>query len=74
MKGVLRRLTWGLADQAVTSLVSFVVGIVVACELGALEFGAFSLAWVTYGVVVNISHDLTTDPLAVQFSEIPKPI
>ena len=70
MRGVLRRLTWGLADQAVTSMVSFVVGIVVARELGALEFGAFSLAWVTYGVVVNISRGLATDPLAVRFSGV----
>lgn len=70
MRGVLRRLTWGLADQAVTSLVSFVVGIVVARSLGAVEFGAFSLAWVTYGVVVNISRGLATDPLAVRFSGV----
>jgi O-antigen/teichoic acid export membrane protein len=74
MKGVLRRLTWGLADQAVTSLVSFVVGIVVARSLGAVEFGAFSLAWVTYGVVVNISRGLATDPLAVRFSGVPRPV
>ncbi|MFF0340490.1 hypothetical protein [Kribbella sp. NPDC004875] len=73
MHGVLRRLTWGLADQAVTSLVSFVVGIVVARSLGALEFGAFSLAWVTYGVVVNISRGLATDPLAVRFSGVEHP-
>jgi O-antigen/teichoic acid export membrane protein len=72
MRGILRRLTWGLADQAVTSLVSFVVGIVVARSLGAVEFGAFSLAWVTYGVAVNISRGLATDPLAVRFSAVPR--
>ncbi|WP_433167840.1 hypothetical protein [Kribbella sp. CA-247076] len=71
MRGVLRRVTWGLADQAVTSLVSFVVGIVVARSLGAVEFGAFSLAWVTYGVAVNISRGMATDPLAVRFSGVP---
>ncbi|TDD24097.1 hypothetical protein E1218_16735, partial [Kribbella turkmenica] len=71
---MLRRVTWGLADQAVTSLVSFVVGIVVARSLGALEFGAFSLAWVTYGVVVNISRGLATDPLAVRFSGVPRSV
>lgn len=74
MRGVLRRLTWGLADQAVTSMVSFVVGIVVARSLGAVEFGAFSLAWVTYGVVVNISRGLATDPLAVRFSGVARPL
>jgi len=74
MRGVLRRVTWGLADQAVTSMVSFVVGIVVARSLGAAEFGAFSLAWVTYGVVVNISRGLATDPLAVRFSGVPRKV
>jgi O-antigen/teichoic acid export membrane protein len=52
-------------------MVSFVVGIVVARSLGAAEFGAFSLAWVTYGLVVNISRGLATDPLAVRFSGVP---
>ncbi|MGH3464622.1 MAG: hypothetical protein ACRDP9_24405 [Kribbellaceae bacterium] len=68
--GVLRRLSWGLVDQAVTSLVSFVVGIFVARSLGAVEFGAFSLAWVTYGVCLNISRGLATDPLAVRYSGV----
>jgi O-antigen/teichoic acid export membrane protein len=68
--GVLRRLSWGLVDQAVTSLVSFVVGIVVARSLGAVQFGAFSLAWVTYGVCLNISRGLATDPLAVRYSGV----
>ncbi|HWD77790.1 MAG TPA: hypothetical protein VG497_02885 [Kribbella sp.] len=71
---MLRRLTWGLADQAMTSLVSFIVGIVVARSLGALEFGAFSLAWVTYGVAVNVSRGLATDPLAVRFSGVERPV
>ena len=74
MKAVLRRLTWGLADQAVTILVSFLVGVVVARQLGALQFGAFSLAWVTYGVVLNISRGLGTDPLAVRFSGLERPV
>jgi O-antigen/teichoic acid export membrane protein len=74
MHGILRRLTWGLADQAVTSMVSFIVGIVVARALGAVEFGAFSLAWVTYGVIVNISRGLATDALAVRFSGVARPV
>jgi O-antigen/teichoic acid export membrane protein len=74
MRGALRRLSWGLADQAVTSLVSFLVGIVVARSLGAADFGAFSLAWVTYGMVVNISRGLATDPLAVRFSGVPRSV
>jgi O-antigen/teichoic acid export membrane protein len=65
------RLSWGLADQAVSSLTNFAVGIFVARSLGATAFGIFSLAWVTYGVVLNISRGLATDPVMVRFSGVP---
>ncbi|MEC3976531.1 hypothetical protein [Amycolatopsis sp. H20-H5] len=61
------RLSWGLGDQAVSSLTNFIVGIYVARSLGAVAFGIFSLAWVTYGVVLNVSRGLATDPLMVRF-------
>lgn len=64
------RLSWGLGDQAVSSLTNFAVGIYVARSLGLAAFGVFSLAWVTYGVVLNISRGLATDPLMVRFSAV----
>ncbi|MEU7581705.1 hypothetical protein AB0B50_29355 [Streptomyces sp. NPDC041068] len=64
------RLSWGLADQAVCSLNNFAVGIYVARSLGLTAFGVFSLAWVTYGVVLNVSRGLATDPLVVRFSGV----
>ncbi|MEV5510698.1 hypothetical protein [Streptomyces orinoci] len=66
------RLSWGLADQAASSLSNFAVGIYVACSLGLAAFGAFSLAWVTYGVVLSVSRGLATDPLVVRFSGVPE--
>lgn len=65
---VVRRLGWGVSDQAMSSLSNFVLGIVVAKSLGAADFGAFSLAYVTYGVIINASRGLATDPLVVRFS------
>lgn len=62
---------WGLADQAVSSLTNFAVGVVVARTLGATAFGIFSLVWVTYGVAVNVSRGLASDPLVVRFSGDP---
>jgi hypothetical protein len=62
------RLSWGLADQAVSSITNLMVGLVVARSLSVPEFGMFSLAWVTYGVVINLSRGLATDALAVRFS------
>lgn len=65
---MVRRLGWGVADQVVSSLSNFVVGIYVVHALGAVQFGAFSLAFVTYGFVLNASRGLATDPLMVRFS------
>src|SRR5580765_3039256 len=62
------RISWGLADQAVSSITNFAVSLVVARSLGVVNFGIFGLAWVTYAVVLNISRGLVTDPLAVRFS------
>jgi O-antigen/teichoic acid export membrane protein len=36
--------------------------------LGAVQFGAFSLAYVTYGLALNASRGLSTEPLMVRFS------
>jgi O-antigen/teichoic acid export membrane protein len=63
-----RRMGWGLADQVMSSLSNFAVSIYVVHELGAVQFGAFSLAYVTYGFVLNASRGLATDPLIVRFS------
>ncbi|MFE0877801.1 hypothetical protein ACFW4X_23600 [Streptomyces smyrnaeus] len=69
-RAIVGRLSWGLADQAASSLTNFAVGIHVARSLGLAAFGAFSLAWVTYGVVLSVSRGLATDPLVVRFSGV----
>ncbi|MEU6990153.1 hypothetical protein ABZ953_05755 [Streptomyces sp. NPDC046465] len=70
-RAIVGRLSWGLADQAASSLSNFVVGMYVARSLGLTAFGVFSLAWVTYGVVLSVSRGLATDPLVVRFSGVP---
>jgi O-antigen/teichoic acid export membrane protein len=51
-----------------SSLTNFAVSIYIARTLGAVAFGAFSLSYVTYGFVLQVSRGLTTDPLLVRFS------
>jgi O-antigen/teichoic acid export membrane protein len=65
---VVRRLGWGVADQAISSLSNFAVGLFVARNFGASSFGAFALAFVTYTVVINACRGLATDPLLVRYS------
>jgi O-antigen/teichoic acid export membrane protein len=62
------RLGWGVADQGMSSLTNFAVSIYVVHVLGVVQFGAFSLAYVTYGFALNASRGLATDPLIVRFS------
>ena len=63
-----RRLTWGIADQAMGSLTNFLLSIYIAKTLGAAQFGAFSLAYVTYGFADNASRGLSIEPLLIRFS------
>ena len=62
------RMGWGVADQGMSSLTNFAVNIYIARELGAVEYGAFALAFVTYAFALNASRGLATDPLMVRFS------
>ena len=64
------RLGWGVADQAMSSLTNFGVSIYVARTLGTMEFGAFSLAFATYLIVLAASRGLATDALAVRYSGV----
>ena len=68
---IAKRAGWGVADQALSSLTNFAVGVFVARELGPAEFGAFSLAFATYLFALNASRGLATDPLSVRFSDVP---
>ena len=63
-----QRLSWGVADQGMWSLSNFAVNIYIARTLGAVQYGAFALAYVTCGFALNASRGLATDPLLVRFS------
>jgi O-antigen/teichoic acid export membrane protein len=72
-RGMALRLGWGLADQAVSSLSNFAMTIYAARSLTAAQFGAFSLAYVTYSFALNASRGLATDPLMVRFNGARRP-
>jgi O-antigen/teichoic acid export membrane protein len=64
----LHRLGWGVMDQAVSSLTNFAIVLYVVRTVGAVQFGAFSLAYVTYGFVLSASRGLAVGPLQTRFS------
>jgi O-antigen/teichoic acid export membrane protein len=57
-----------MADQAMGALTNFLLSIFIARTLGATQFGAFTVAFVTYGFVLNASRGLAVDPLLIRFS------
>jgi O-antigen/teichoic acid export membrane protein len=56
-----------------SSLTNFLLSAFVARSLGAAEFGAFSLAYVTYGLGINASRGLAVEPLLIRFSDTTLP-
>lgn len=68
LRGSAHRISWGFADQIVSSLTNSVLCIYIAREFGAEAFGAFSLAYATYSFALTASRGLSTDPLMVRFS------
>ena len=70
---VAQRFGWGLADQAMSSLSNAAMSFYVAKQLGATQFGAFSIAYVTYSFALNASRGLATEPLIVRFSSAKLP-
>jgi O-antigen/teichoic acid export membrane protein len=70
LRGTAQRLGWGVGDQIVSSLSNFVVVLYVVRVLGATQFGAFTLAYVTYGFALSAARGLATSPLQVRFSGV----
>jgi O-antigen/teichoic acid export membrane protein len=57
---------WGIGDQALSSLTNFLLGLFVARAAGPRDLGAFSLAFATYAMMLNVSQALGSEPLVVR--------
>lgn len=62
------RVSWGFADQGVSSLSNFLLGFLVARAVDTATFGAFSIAYTTYVVAVGVSRGAIAQPLVVRYS------
>lgn len=62
------RVGWGFGDQAVSSLGNFLLGFLVARNVDTATFGAFSVAYTTYVVVVGILRGAVAQPLMIRYS------
>lgn len=71
LAGMPQRALLGLADQVFSSLTNFAINIMVARSFGASVFGAFSIAFGAYVIFLNLSRSVTSEPLAIRFSNVP---
>jgi len=65
---VFRRAGWGVADQALSSLTNFALGILVARSTTPAGFGAFSIVFSTFTLLLGLSRAIASDPLMVRYS------
>jgi O-antigen/teichoic acid export membrane protein len=62
------RAGWGVADQALSSVLNLAVGALVARAVSPSSFGAFGLVFSTYLIVLGACRALVAEPLVVRFS------
>jgi O-antigen/teichoic acid export membrane protein len=68
----LRRAGWAVADQAFSSGTNFALGVLVARSVDLAAFGAFSLAFAAYLVIVSVTRAYPMDPLAIRYAAAPR--
>jgi O-antigen/teichoic acid export membrane protein len=66
LRNRLRRAGWGFSDQILSSLTNFALGIGVARSVSVEEFGAFSLVFGIFILVLGIGRATSTEPLLVR--------
>lgn len=65
-----RRAFWTFFDQGLSSLTNAGLSIVVARAVSDEDFGAFSLALVTFSFAIGICRGLVSDPFLVRYSHV----
>ena len=63
-----RTVVWGLLDQILASISNFIVIIIAARNLSAVNFGAVAVAFEIYYVSVFVARGMASDPLATAHS------
>jgi O-antigen/teichoic acid export membrane protein len=62
------RAGWGITDQMLSSITNFALAIVIARSFSPTAFGAFSVAYLIYLLLLQLSRTLTSQPLVVRYS------
>jgi O-antigen/teichoic acid export membrane protein len=73
LRRVATRFGWGVADQALSSLTNFALGVAVARSVSAEDFGAYAIVFSTYLVALNVTRQLAVQPIAIRYASADAP-
>lgn len=65
---MLHRVSWNIVDQGLSAASNFALAIVVARSVSATEFGAFSIAFMIYGIAIAATKSMVGQPLQMHHS------
>ena len=65
---MVRRLGWGIADQALSSLTNFALGLIVARNVDTAALGAFAFAFLAYACGLGVNRATAAQPLVIRYS------
>jgi O-antigen/teichoic acid export membrane protein len=68
------RALWTLADQLISSGTNSVLMFVVAREVSKVDFGAFSVAFAVFAVIIGFSKAAGAQPLSIRYSGAPEAV
>ena len=70
MLKLLRRASWNLVDQVLSALTNVVLSFVVAREVSATSFGAFSVAFIIFGLAIGLERAWVGEPLSIRHAAL----
>ena len=71
-KHLFRRASWSLVDQGLSAASNLLLSIIVARQLDAGGFGAFAIAFLTFGLVISVARATIGQPLQITYSGAPQ--
>jgi O-antigen/teichoic acid export membrane protein len=68
------RFGWGVADQALSSLTNFALGLLAARSLPSTDFGAFAVVFAAYLIGLGAVRAITSEPFVIRFAAVSSPV
>src|SRR6476661_3637246 len=67
-RGFARRASWNVVDQILSALSNVLLSLIVARTVSASAFGAFSIAFLVFSLLVAVNRAAIGQPLQITFS------